>query len=194
MRKCASLIAVAVIILSGMAASCSKKGTSLKEYAADVLTTTPRGEFSGKLYVQGGESRMELPNSIIIARQDTGTVQVFMSAKKFYLELPMKPEYVYAVDGKFPGEVSRERVGTEKVDGRDADKYRVTYKLGDKGVTVYQWVCTKSGMPLKTAAVDGTWSYSLSNIKGGSQPDELFELLPGYQKLNIPMPQFKTNQ
>ena len=41
-------------------------------------------------------------------------------------------------------------------------------------------------MPVKTAAVDGSWSQELKNIKMGSQSDSLFELPAGYQKMQMP--------
>jgi hypothetical protein len=58
--------------------------------------------------------------------------------------------------------------------------------VDDKTINTYQWMATDINFPVKTAAVDGSWSMEYKDIKLGSQPDSLFELPAGYQKMSIP--------
>jgi hypothetical protein len=84
------------------------------------------------------------------------------------------------------GEVSRKKIGSETIDGHPATKYEVTAKTDDKTVQINQWWATDINFPIKTAAVDGSWSVEYRDIQIGSQPDSLFEIPSGYTKMTIP--------
>ena len=49
------------------------------------------------------------------------------------------------------------------------------------------WIANDLGLPVKTAAEDGSWSQEYKNIVIGPQPYELFEIPAGYQKFSMPM-------
>ncbi len=65
-------------------------------------------------------------------------------------------------------------------------KYRVTGVQEGNEEIVLQWVDVKNGVPLKTAAEDGSWSQEYRNAKIGTQPDALFEIPEGYRMLKMP--------
>jgi hypothetical protein len=90
------------------------------------------------------------------------------------------------VEEKVKGEVSRKKIGSETVNGHPTTKYEVTAKTDDKVTQIHQWWATDIHFPVKTAAVDGSWSMEYRDIKIGSQPDSLFEVPAGYKKMSIP--------
>ena len=109
-----------------------------------------------------------------------------MTGEKMYMEMPIDLSQKPKVEEKFEGEIERKQVGTETIDGHPTKKYLITYKVSNKQDQVYQWMATDINFPVKTAAVDGSWMQEFKNIKMGSQPDSLFEVPAGYQKIQMP--------
>jgi len=93
---------------------------------------------------------------------------------------------VAAATDKIPGELERNPVGRDTVDGRISDKYRVVYIEKGRETVVFQWIDTASGIPIKTASEDGSWSVEYNNLVVGKQPDSLFEVPPQYAKMGMP--------
>jgi hypothetical protein len=98
------------------------------------------------------------------------------------LNLKNKP----MVEEKFEGEIERKHIANETIDGHPTKKYLITYKSGNNKEQVYQWLATDINFPVKTASVDGSWVQEFKNINMGSQPDSLFEVPSGYQKIQMP--------
>ncbi|MCG2813562.1 MAG: DUF4412 domain-containing protein, partial [Thermodesulfovibrionales bacterium] len=115
-------------------------------------------------------------------------VWMLMPEQKMYMEQPLKPENVPASTDKMPGEVERKHLGTETVDGKKTEKYRIVYTAGSKRDAIFQWVDTDSGFPIKTAAEDGSWTTEYKNLKVAKQPDILFEIPAEYQKMSFGIP------
>ncbi|MFH1580833.1 MAG: DUF4412 domain-containing protein, partial [Pseudomonadota bacterium] len=123
----------------------------------------------------------------IITRIDKNIVWILMSAQRMYMEQALKPENVVAATDKMSGEIERKLVGKETIDGKTTNKYRIVYVVADKEETIFQWITT-SGLPIKSAAVDGSWTVEYKNLKTGKQPDTLFEIPAGYQKFSLGVP------
>jgi hypothetical protein len=140
--------------------------------------------------MKAGKFRMEnerAGGTYSIVRQDLNKVWTVMPASKSYLELSQAKDRAAEVPGeKMKGEVSRKAIGSETIAGHPTTKYEVTAKMGDKTMTSHQWWATDIRFPIKTAAVDGSWSVTYSDIKIGGQPDSLFELPAGYRKMSMP--------
>jgi len=111
-----------------------------------------------------------------------------MPVQRMYMEQPLTPENVVATTDKMPGEIERKLVGKETVGGKRTDKYRIVYTTADKKETVFQWIAADSGLPIKSAAVDGRWTIEYKNLKTGKQSDSLFEIPTGYQKFSLGVP------
>ncbi|MBI5598242.1 MAG: DUF4412 domain-containing protein [Deltaproteobacteria bacterium] len=160
------------------------------DFSADMVSTTKKqGVFRGKIAVAGEKARMEAEGAISITRMDKKVVWVLMPAEKMYMEQPLRPENVVpSGEDKMQGEVERKSLGTETVEGEAARKYRVTYKAGGKKEEVFLWAAVRHGLPLKIAAIDGSWVVEYKNIKTGQQPDKLFEIPAGYKKFSFSMP------
>jgi hypothetical protein len=77
-------------------------------------------------------------------------------------------------------------MGKENVNGQDAEKFQVSYTENGRAETIYQWIAGGSSLPVRVASADGTWQVDYLNIRAGDQPDSLFEVPPGLQKMSIP--------
>jgi hypothetical protein len=160
------------------------------EFSADSIITQKNGEkMTGKMYFKPDRFRMEIKvheDMVMITRVDKKVVWNIMPKEKMYMEMPFDLKNKPKVDEKFEGEIERKQVGAETIDGHPTKKYLITYKIGNKTDQVYQWMATDINFPVKTAAIDGSWSQEFRNIKMGPQPDSLFEAPAGYQKMQMP--------
>ena len=136
-----------------------------QDFSADMVSTTKGGVFTGKIYAAKEKTRMEMPQAITITRMDKNVVWILMPEQKMYMEQPLKPENIVASTDKMPGEIERKHLGTETVDGKKTEKYRIVYTVGNKRETIFQWIATDSGFPIKTAAEDGSWTTEFKNLK-----------------------------
>jgi len=155
-----------------------------KDFSADVIGQSEEGAFQGKMYVHGENVRMEMAQMITITRADQKVVWMVMPSEKMYMEQPIKPRDVIASGAA--GEAERKPLGSEAVNGKPADKFEVTYDYEGERSLVYEWVDPSLGMPVKIAAVDGSWSMEYQNIQAGPQEASLFEVPEGYQKFAMP--------
>jgi outer membrane lipoprotein-sorting protein len=160
------------------------------EFSADTVTTMQGGQkMSGKMYFKPDKFRMEMKANeemVMITRIDKKVAWNVMMKQKMYMEMPFDLKNKPKVEEKFAGEIDRKEVGSETIDGHPTKKYLITYKAGDKKDQVYQWLATDIKFPVRTAAVDGSWSQEFKNIKMGPQRDSLFEVPAGFQKMQMP--------
>jgi hypothetical protein len=187
-----------VVLLAGLAllfaAGCSSKGAPA-EFSAESIMKSGGHVIRSKVYVSGGKIRTESSaygqKSISIIREDKNIAWMIMPAQKMYMEQKIPNEPVVIKGGKMPGELKRKKVGSGKVAGVQCDKYEVIYKPKgqDAEMKTYQWI-SANGMPLKTAAADGSWYMEYRKLKVGKQPDALFELPAGYKKFKVPAMKF----
>ena len=174
------VVIISIFLFGGIAVA--------QDFSADMVSTTKAGVSTGKIFVAKEKTRMETLQTIIITRIDKNVVWILMPAQRMYMEQPLKPENVVATTDKMPGEIERKLVGKETVGGKRTDKYRIVYTTADKKETVFQWIAAESGLPVKSAAVDGSWTIEYKNLKTGKQPDTLFEIPTGYQKFSLGVP------
>jgi hypothetical protein len=135
--------------------------------------------------------RMETQESISISRMDKKVVWILMPKDRMYMEQPFDPAQAVATAEKMVGEIERKLVGQEMVDGKMASKYQVVYSINGRRETMFQWFVSGFKMPVKSAAVDNSWTMEYKNIKTGKQPDSLFEVPAGYEKFSTQMPTMK---
>lgn len=187
-RTAGVLVAILAVAVVGLSSGCKSKGPgqAATDFSADLVTTNNAGTFEGKIYFSGDKTRMDMPQSSVITRLDKNLVWIIMPSEKMYIEQPIKPENLAMKPGKLPNETKRELVTSEKVDGKKTEKFKITYSTGGKTETIFQWIEKDSGIPLKTSALDGKWSYEYKNVKKGDQSLALFELPTGYNKFAIP--------
>lgn len=158
------------------------------DFNADIVTVSPEGSFTAKIYVSGDKSRTEVEGTASIARNDKKVVWVLIPVQNMYMEQPFDPRTAASTKEKMEGEVERIVEGHETVSGRPTTKYRVVYETQGRHESIFQWIDEGAHIPVKTAAVDGSWSSEFRNISTGPQNPELFEIPAGYNKMSIQMP------
>lgn len=159
-------------------------------FSADVVSGDGKEVMSGKIYISDDKMRTEFSEMISIVRVDKKVVWMLMPEEKMYMEtvFQMSPKHQIPKAEASPDEVERVFIGKETVNGYATDKYRVTVK-GHKEGSHYVWISTDLGLPLpvKSAALDGSWWQEYRNIKVGSPNASLFEIPSGYQKVDMPI-------
>ena len=182
-RNLSLLIALVALAIYCRAALAAEAFT--RQFSADMISHSGRDTVQAKLYVSGEKMRTEMAGNIVITRLDRNVAWIIMPAQQLYMEQPIDRKMLPKTSRELEGEVERLSLGKETIDGRQTEKFKVTYNEGASQVSVYQWLMD-SGFPVKIEAVDGSWSVEHKNISLGSQPDALFEPPSGYQKVALP--------
>ncbi len=160
--------------------------TPPSNFSAEMVMRAQNQVMQGKIYASNQKTRMENPVNVIIARPDLNVSWVLMPQQKMYMEQPLDPANLPKTSVQMPGEIERIEVGTESIDGRQARKFKVTYSDNGRQDSLYQWMAEGIPIPVKMESMDGSWSMEYRNIHVGPQPDVIFEVPPGYQKMAMP--------
>ena len=168
------------------------------EFSADTVLTTEGQKMTGKIFSKGEKSRMEMGSQgqrmIMISRMDKKVVWNIMPDQKMYMEMPINPKKSVPRT-EIKGEIDRKQIGKETIDGHPSIKYLVTFKDGAETMQVHQWMATDIKFPVKSADINNKWIQEFKNIKMGAQPDSLFEIPAGYNKMQLPAkPGSSTNR
>ncbi len=94
--------------------------------------------------------------SIIIVRMDHGASWPILSKRRQYLELPGAHDHRLVVTEAMEGEISREFVGEETLNGNPTELFEVTVKDRDETRQYYRWVTKTQRFPLKTVSKSST--------------------------------------
>ncbi|NPU85938.1 MAG: DUF4412 domain-containing protein [Syntrophaceae bacterium] len=180
-----------LFVLAAMMIALIFAGTALAmEFSADMVNKGKGGKgMTSKVYMKDKKFRWESKqqDTITISRQDLMKTWIVMPKQKTYMEMTFDPSKAQEPQEKMKGEISRKLVGSDTVDGHPTKKYEITYKDGQRQMKSYQWLATDlNQFPVKSAAVDGSWSMEYRNIRMGSQPDSLFEPPAGFKKMAMP--------
>ncbi len=187
MRKgLASFLALAAVTLAF--GGCASQAS---DFCAEMVSKSGRNSTSGKVYVSGDKIRVEMQEAISISRPDKNLVWVVMPSEKMYMEQPIDYKTLASSSARIEGEIERKPLGQEALDGKPAQKFQVTYVYKGRKDTIYQWFIPDLAVPVKSAAVNGSWSVEYRNIRIGKQAPHLFELPAGYSKFSTAMPSMK---
>ncbi|MBI5699035.1 DUF4412 domain-containing protein [Candidatus Saganbacteria bacterium] len=160
-----------------------------QEFSADsVMKMKNQPDRTSKMYFKRDRWRIETSaggqDVITIYRADKNVAWMLMPQQKAYTEQALKSQDMTVQSQKMQNETERKFLGKEKVNGISCDKYLISYKTNGQVQSIYQWI--GDGLAIKSAAVDGSWSSELRNIKKGPQKDPLFNPPAGYRKLSMP--------
>jgi hypothetical protein len=114
--------------------------------------------------------------SIIIVRMDRHSSWLILSKRRQYLEVPIAREHQLAVSETMEGEVSRELVGDETLNGYPTELFEVTVAENGETRQYYQWVTKVQRFPVKTVSKQGQWSEEFRHVVFTKQSPFLFEL------------------
>lgn len=114
--------------------------------------------------------------NIMIVRVDKQYSWLILSKRRQYLEVPITADHLLTVTEAMEGEVSREFVGDETLNGHATELYEVT--VAEQGETrqYYRWVTKAQRFPLKTVSKQGKWSEEYRRLIFTEQSPFLFEL------------------
>ncbi len=168
-------------------------------FSADMAMKMKDGKnMTGKVYVGGGKMRQEFNadghDVIQIIDMQRKVSDMLMPQQKMYMEMaygqmqqhrgPKMPD-LKSFDPNNPCAQSEnmtcERVGTETVNGRSTEKW--LFKDKKTGETTTTWIDRKIMYPIRT--MNNGMQMDLTNVKEGMPDASLFQIPPGYRKLDM---------
>jgi len=155
-----------------------------EDFSADMVSKMGNQVTQSKLYVSGDKIRMDMKEGVMITRMDKQLSWMLMPSDKMYMEHPIDMSQLPKTSKDLDGEMERTPLGTETVDGQQAEKFKVAYTQDGKTNEVYQWLV--NDIPIKVEAVNGSFSMEYKNMIFGPQPASLFEIPAGYEKMQMP--------
>jgi hypothetical protein len=108
---------------------------------------------------------------------------LIISRLKHFKEIPYDAEQAPKVQETLSGELSREAIGSEVLDGHPTTLYEVQVKNGERTEAYYQWLATDIHFPLKLARKDGSWIVEYRRVRLRHLSDFLFQLPVNFQPL-----------
>ena len=157
------------------------------EFTADQIIRTDGHSRKSNLYYRDQMWRLEHhdlgPVNVTIVRKDKQVTWLLLSRMKHFKTIPYDPDHEPKVKEHLDGEVRREEIGTEMLDGHPATLYQVTVQKDAGVVEYYQWVATDIRFPLKLARKDGSWQVEYRNVRLHHVSDFMFQLPVNFQPL-----------
>lgn len=157
------------------------------EFSADQITTVDGHARKANIYYRDDRWRLEHhdlnPVNVTIVRKDKQVMWLLLSRMRHFKTVPYDPEQAPKVSEKLAGEVAREEIGSETLDGHPATLYQVTVRNGDRDDVYYQWLATDIHFPLKLARKDGSWQVEYRHVVLRPVSDFMFQLPLNFQPL-----------
>src|SRR3989339_1786138 len=92
------------------------------DFSADLVTKSAKGqELTSKMFFAKDKMRTEAMGSISITRMDKDVMWHVMPAQKAYMEMKIPAQGRVRMGSKAPGELKREKMGRETVNGFSRD-------------------------------------------------------------------------
>ena len=157
------------------------------EFSADQITKTNGHSRKANIYYRDDRWRLEHhdlnPVNVTIVRKDKQVMWLLLSRMRHFKTVPYDPEQAPKVHEKLDGEVKREEIGTETLDGHPTTLYEVTVREANRENVYYQWLATDIHFPLKLARKDGSWQVEYRHVALRPISDFLFQLPVNFQPL-----------
>jgi hypothetical protein len=110
-----------------------------------------------------------------IVRQDRRSTWLILSQRQVFIEIPIEPMDMLFVSETMEGEVNREFIGTEDLNGYPTELFEVTTVIKGKRSQFYQWVTRDERFSMKTISKAGDWALEYRNVKFIRQSGRFFE-------------------
>jgi hypothetical protein len=115
-----------------------------------------------------------------IIRMDRQAVWLIFSQHRMFREVPIAGEHLLLVSEKMEGEVAREFIGTEDLNGFPTELFEVTVMAQGEPRRYYQWLTQVQRFPIKTVSKRGDWALEYRNVVFTKQSSLFFETPRGY--------------
>jgi hypothetical protein len=161
---------------------------SALEFSADRITRIDERIEHTHVYYRDDMWRIEHdgtgPVHVTIVRKDRDLVWHLLPVLRRFKTMRFDLDYGIAVHPTLKGEISRERIGTQMLDGHATTLYEVSARAPDDTVArYYQWVATDINFSLKLAKKSGDWAVEYRHVKIGHMSDYYFQLPRTYAPL-----------
>jgi hypothetical protein len=157
------------------------------EFSADQITNINGHTRKANIYYRDDRWRLEHhdlnPVNVTIVRKDKQVMWLLLSRMRHFKTVPYDPEQSPRVSEQLDGEVGREEIGTETLDGHPTTLYQVTVRTADREEVYYQWLATDIHFPLKLARKDGSWQVEYRHVVLKPVSDFMFQLPLNFQPL-----------
>lgn len=157
------------------------------EFSADQITRAHGKTRVANIFYRDDRWRLEHqetgPVNVTIVRKDKQVVWLLLSRLKHFKAVPYDSAQDPKVQETLAGEISRDFIGTETLDGHLTTLFEVRVRKGDQTDTYYQWLATDIHFPLKLAKKDGSWMVEYRRVRIGHASDFLFQLPVNFQPL-----------
>lgn len=162
------------------------------DFSADRIVKSGKSVVTAHVNAKDDRWRFEFAQpqggaSIIIVRMDLQSSWLILSRRRQYLELPIADEHRLAVNEKMEGELSREFVGDQILNGYPTELFEVTVAENGESRQYYRWVTKVQRFPVKTVSKQGTWSEEFRHLIFTEQSPFLFELPQRLDRANPPV-------
>jgi hypothetical protein len=168
-----------VVVLTGTGAAL--------EFSADQITKSNGKTHVSNIFYRDDRWRLEHqaigPVNVTIVRKDKQVMWMLLSRLKHYKEVPYDAAQAPKVQETLQGEVSRNAIGTETLDGHPTTLFEVRVQEGAQTTDYYQWLATDIRFPLRLMKKDGSWSVEYRRVRLGPVSDFLFQLPVNFQPL-----------
>lgn len=180
------LICLASIPLGGL----TQTATAL-DFSAERIVKNGKSVVTAHVNAKDDRWRFEFTRpqggaSIIIVRMDRRSSWLILSKQRQYLEVPIAKDHQLAVSETMEGELSREFVGDETLNGYPTELFEVTVAENGESRQYYQWVTKVQRFPVKTVSKQGQWSEEFRHVIFTLQSPFLFELPRRLDSANPP--------
>jgi hypothetical protein len=169
-----------ILLVSIATGSVPEPATAL-DFSAERIVKNGASVVTAHVNAKGDRWRFEYTQpqrgaSIMIVRMDKQHSWLILSKRRQYLEVPIVADHIMTVTESMDGEVSREFVGDETLNGHPTELFEVT--VAEQGETrqYYRWVTKAERFPLKTVSKQGKWSEEFRRVIFTEQSPFLFEL------------------
>lgn len=158
------------------------------QFSATMMIKDGEKLMPGRIFVQDGKMRQEFSDAegqtVTIVRPDLKVVWIILPREQTYAELPLKLK----LPGQFiqipPDALSKRLLGKETVNGYEAEKYEFTVRTAGGPERQTVWLAAKLSAPVKMISRERNFAIEYKNIKEEVQADRLFNLPPGFKKLD----------
>lgn len=183
MKRTPTLLTVAMLWIFALTAA---QAAPASQYSATIVSTNSGQTKTSKQYMDHGKMRTEMNQGgqtiIAIVRPDKKVIWNLMVAQKMYMEIPISGSARTGA-AALPPDATYAKVGSEIVEGKPTDKYRIDMKGKPVG---FVWLAGQNIAKYQSA--DGATTVIYRDFKAGPQPAALFELPAGYRKLPTQKP------
>ncbi len=156
----------------------------------DTVMHTKEYHGKEKLRVDSSMEGMEiLGTSFSIMRMDKNLMWTVMPQQNAYLESVLSPQVKASMEtaASLLDKSKMKLIGTETVNGQQADKYEVQPMPGHENCKAYTFLSKDLDLPVRAETHCGAESDAVTdytNTKAGPQADDLFEAPAGYKKIS----------